>query len=197
MARTGKIARLPRDLREQINEQIRDGKTARQIIDHAARAGHPGLTDQNLTNWRQGGYQAWLDNQRRIEEMRVRADLAVDLAAQLKEANLDFADANELLVASQINDVLSDFNPEHLKALLQESPKQFFNLVQSVTSQSNEKTKREKLELDFQKYKDQVERSHREATAELDKLRDPNRELTPDENALIVDKIDRILGLKK
>lgn len=176
---------------------IRDGKTARQIIDHCAAAGHPGLSDQNLTNWRQGGYQDWLNNQRRIEEMQARADLAVDLARQLQDANLDFADANELLVASQINDVLSDFNPEHLKALLTESPKQFFNLVQSVTAQSNEKTKREKLELDFRKYKDQVERTHRAAAAELNKLRDPNRELTRDENALIVDKIDRILGLKK
>ena len=68
MTRTGKIARLPRALREQVNCRLLDGQPGTEIVawlnelpevkDTLARdfGGRP-VSEQNLTDWKQGGYQ--------------------------------------------------------------------------------------------------------------------------------------------
>jgi hypothetical protein len=76
-ALTGKIARLPGDLREQINQRLFDGDGDPEILPWlnelpavkeimAARFhGHP-ITKQNMTNWRQKGYQRWLNEKQNV-----------------------------------------------------------------------------------------------------------------------------------
>ena len=72
----GKIGRLSADLREQLNQRLADGETGDPLLEWlnalpAVRdmlcrefAGHP-ITQQNLSNWRVGGYQHWLQRQER------------------------------------------------------------------------------------------------------------------------------------
>jgi hypothetical protein len=69
--RRGKIARLPRDIREQLNTRLDDGEDADQILSwlNALPAvqkaiathfnGQP-ISPQNLSAWRKGGFQEWL-----------------------------------------------------------------------------------------------------------------------------------------
>src|SRR4051812_31209412 len=69
--RLGKIARLPASIREQINQQLFNGLQGKQIIawlnplPEVQRviteqfAGVP-VSDNNLSEWRRGGYQDWL-----------------------------------------------------------------------------------------------------------------------------------------
>jgi len=74
MARKGKIAGLPREIREELNERLADGQQGPAILPWlnalpavrerlAARARADGevpeITDGNLSEWRAGGYQEW------------------------------------------------------------------------------------------------------------------------------------------
>jgi hypothetical protein len=74
MARNGKIARLPRDIRSQLNTRLQDGAQGKQLVRWLnslpevkkvlAQFFHSRpINDQNLTEWRQGGYEDWLAHQ--------------------------------------------------------------------------------------------------------------------------------------
>ena len=70
MTRTGKIARLPHAIREQLNQRLRDGELGKtlapwlnslpevQTVLAADFAGQP-ISPQNLSEWRRGGYKEW------------------------------------------------------------------------------------------------------------------------------------------
>jgi hypothetical protein len=74
-ARTGKIARLPETIRTTLNERLADGHESSVILDWLNRqpetkavlkaqfGGNP-VSKQNLSVWRQGGFQEWI----RVEE---------------------------------------------------------------------------------------------------------------------------------
>ncbi len=93
--RTGKIARLPKSIRDQINLRLQDGQTAKPILDwlnnlpevqqvlHTLFDGRP-FNPTNLSQWRRGGYRDWLT-----------AQDALSLLATLED--LDDADHQKLL----------------------------------------------------------------------------------------------------
>ncbi len=67
----GKIARLPREIRERLNRRILDGEKGKSLVAwlnslpevQAVMAGEFGgkpVREQNLSEWRQGGYRGWL-----------------------------------------------------------------------------------------------------------------------------------------
>lgn len=72
--RTGKIARLPRHIRDHLNRRLHDGNPAKhlaawlntlpevQTILAAEFAGKP-IRPQNLSEWKHGGYRDWLLDQ--------------------------------------------------------------------------------------------------------------------------------------
>jgi hypothetical protein len=74
MSRVGKIARLSQYLREQLNRRIEDGETGRDLVEwlNSCRAvkdmldeqfdGRP-ITEQNLSEWKQGGFKDWQNHQ--------------------------------------------------------------------------------------------------------------------------------------
>ena len=77
-----KIARLPFRIREEVNRMLHDGAEGQTILDYLNTL--PEVTDkinaQNLTNWRQSGYQEWLAQYQRVEGTRALGELAVRLA---------------------------------------------------------------------------------------------------------------------
>jgi len=90
--RKGKIGRLPAKIRHELNLRLSDGVettpllawlNAQPEVEHIMRrdfAARP-VTPQNLSEWRQGGFQDWLRNQQTLEIAR---DL-VDQSASLDE----------------------------------------------------------------------------------------------------------------
>jgi len=191
--RTGKIASLPHEVREQVNERLRDGAKYPAIIKWLESQGVRGVQEMNLTNWFQGGYQDWLKDRQLADQVGARAKASLDLVRELKAAgDVHITEANELILASQINEALQAFDGKGLSDLLAEKPKEFFNLAASVIGQSSERTKREKLELELKKYQDAVSK----AREEIQKLRDPKEELDDSERNSIIDKVDEILGIK-
>ena len=69
--RTGKIARLPLEIREQLNNRIHDGQQGKSLVKWlntlpevrrivtSEFAGRP-VREQNLSEWRKGGYRDWV-----------------------------------------------------------------------------------------------------------------------------------------
>jgi hypothetical protein len=66
MTRTGKIARLPRHIRDQLNRHLDDGEPGNRLVEwlnsldevkdmlHEDFGGRP-VSEQNLSDWKQGG----------------------------------------------------------------------------------------------------------------------------------------------
>jgi len=88
--RIGKIARLPKEVREQLNRRLQDGEPGETLLDWlnalpkvqkilAAQFGGRPISKQNLSEWKQGGYRDWA----RAEEGRLRVERITEQAAQL------------------------------------------------------------------------------------------------------------------
>ena len=89
-ARTGKIARLPKEVRERLNQHLEAGVPAPKLLSWLNSlpavlevlvrdfGGRP-VSPQNLSEWRQGGFQDWLDLQERKARLRLLHEQAQDL----------------------------------------------------------------------------------------------------------------------
>jgi hypothetical protein len=156
--RKGKIARLPHDLRLMVNTMLSDNKPAAEIITELAEQHVEGINEVNIHNWFVGGYQDWMRDQERISELSARRDAAMEMVNALKrDGTMTLADANDAILAGMVNEALEKFDVASLVDLMHEEPKQFLQFANVINSQSNEQRKREKVELEYKKYRDQVE----------------------------------------
>jgi hypothetical protein len=92
MTRTGKIARLPHHIRDQLNRRLKNGEMGRLLVewlnslvevqDALKRnfAGRP-INEPNLTEWKQGGYREWDLQQGAMSQAGELAADAQELAA--------------------------------------------------------------------------------------------------------------------
>ena len=91
MIHNGKIARLPRNIRDELNHRLENGEPGRRILGWLnalpdvqavlkAEFGGSLINAQNLTNWRKGGYQDWLKQQERRATVRELMANAEELA---------------------------------------------------------------------------------------------------------------------
>jgi hypothetical protein len=79
--RNGKVARLPFALRQQINRMIEDGLPYKTIIERLGPEGKH-LTIHNLSTWRLGGYQDYLNAQAINERARIQTEAAADIVRE-------------------------------------------------------------------------------------------------------------------
>jgi len=93
MNRTSKITRLPETLREELNQRLRNGEPANNLLLWlnklpeviALVEEHYGgnlISPQNLSDWNQGGYREWLTSQEIRESSKDIATDATRLAAE-------------------------------------------------------------------------------------------------------------------
>ena len=125
MARIGKIARLPRSIRDELNRRLENGAQGKQLIVWlnqnpevqavlaAEFAGRP-LNAQNLTEWKQGGFREWQQQQEELELARELAAHAGMLATVSKAPLSDVV--TPLLLMKQLLLV------PHLNAINKEDP---------------------------------------------------------------------------
>jgi hypothetical protein len=94
MSRTGKIARIPRKIRTELNERLDNGEEAKSIlawlndmpqVDDVLRDHFKGalITEQNLSEWRQGGFREWAFRQQFIEHACETFDAAGEMDAAM------------------------------------------------------------------------------------------------------------------
>jgi len=76
--RNGKVARLPAELRNQINQMLDDGIPYKTIIERLGDAARH-INEDNISNWRLGGYQDYLKGQAINERACCQTEAAADL----------------------------------------------------------------------------------------------------------------------
>jgi hypothetical protein len=87
----GKIGRLPKPIRDELNHRLDEGELGGNILKWlnalpavmvmlAVGFGGGQISAQNLSNWRMGGHQHWLKQQERRNLVRERTENAEELA---------------------------------------------------------------------------------------------------------------------
>lgn len=171
----GKIARYPKEQRDEVCKLIRDGAEYNDIIAVCRRWNLDGLkragsnepveipTPVNLTNFKNGKlYKAWLRQQQRTEEGRVRGEFAREIVEKNGGGKLN--EAALILAQSQIYDVLEEFDVTVLKERLAAKPEEFAKLVNALVKISGGA-------LDIEKYKEQVRAARESIEGTLQKAK--------------------------
>jgi len=177
----GFVARLPKTMRDQLNQMMLDGLSYPEII---KRLGDPAshLKPDHLSEWKKRGHKDWLVQQDWLAERRARRESAADLiqdcdATQVNQGALH-------LGTLYIFDALRDLRAGSLDNKLGGDSAAFARLLNALSRASRET-------LQLQKYREACAR----ARAALQPLRDPKRKLTENENRSLVLMVDNILGL--
>ncbi len=119
MARQGKIARLPERVRRRVNEALLDNRTAEEILGwlnvmpevRAVLDEHFGgrdISPQNLSEWRGGGFEEWMEDEDKIASTKKLADLAIKLAGA---DGARIAGGAKSIVAGHLLTVLEQLDP--------------------------------------------------------------------------------------
>lgn len=93
MARHGKIARLPRAVRDELNRRLENGEAGTQLVEWlnalpevqavlAAQFGGREITEQNLSVWKQGGFADWERHEEAREWVSRLAEESDDLEVE-------------------------------------------------------------------------------------------------------------------
>ena len=127
--RIGKIARLPAAIREEVNEFLNDGLEYPRIIDWLLQQGHS-VSPMNLTNWKDGGYQDWLQHRIRLDELELKLEYASELAAKADAGKFQQATLN--LTCLQFYEMLNRFDPAALSASLHARPEKYPAVINSL-----------------------------------------------------------------
>ena len=99
MTRNGKIARLPRHIREQLNRRLEDADPGEPLLEWLnelpevkevlkKQFGGVPINKQSLSQWRLGGYQDWLQHEESCDMVRQLAEQAGDLNAEADDLSV-------------------------------------------------------------------------------------------------------------
>jgi len=111
--RTGKIARLPKPIRDQLNQRLANGELATTLVEWLNQqpdvqriiteqfAGLP-IRPQNLSEWRKGGYLDWTRHQLLREQTRWTAEQATDLETDTDERTMSIAEDIAMIMSAEL-----------------------------------------------------------------------------------------------
>src|ERR1051325_5867365 len=139
----GYVARLPKDIRDQLNNMILDGVPYAEIIQ---RLGEPTkhLKPDHVHQWKKHGYQDWLLEREWLDRLSSKAEFSTDILAAPHSSDLH--EAGLRLAASQMFDQLMRFNAAS-ETGASDQPEKFARLVNALSRLTREA-------LAFQKYRD-------------------------------------------
>lgn len=129
MARQGKIARLPFAVRDQLCEKLSDGIPAREVCawvnalpawkEARAKYGYGAdISEQNVSDWRSGGFVDWQAERAKVQHLRAVAESACHIAAA---TGGDPAAVGSRILAGRLTELLESLDdqqaPELARAL--------------------------------------------------------------------------------
>ena len=135
--RNGKVARFPAELRDQINRMLDDGVPYKTIIHRLGDAGKH-LNEDNLTNWRQGGYQDYLNGHLLAERARAQTEAAADIARESGHA--DAATLQKVcgeIALLQYFETLMQHGDQLAQASLKNNPAKMITLMNTICKMSH------------------------------------------------------------
>ena len=170
MTRNGKIARLPREIREQLNRRLHDGEAGVRLVEWlnaneqvrqvlAQDFGGREISEQNLSEWKQGGYPDWLARQEALAQVRELGEDAIELATATNGA---LADHLAVVLTARYAKLVSGWNGE-MDDAFRRRVRALRMLCQDVVelrrgdhSASRLRMERERLEADREKTEEEV-----------------------------------------
>jgi hypothetical protein len=180
--RRGRIAQLPKKIRDQLNQMLLDGKPYAQILQELGPAAQ-GITVDHLSRWCHGGFLDWQRHHDWLEKATLHWEWATEFVANDHASNIHEASLH--IYATQMFEALMSFDRDALSKVLHDKPHEFFRLVTALTRSSHQA-------LAFRKHREAALQANRQ----IQQMLDPHRELTDSERQAIVDKVDEVLGLK-
>ena len=155
--RTSKIGRLPKAVRDRLNLLLLDGVAHADIPKQLGEAGAH-ITENNVNKWATGAFPLWLAEFNRLQETRVKQEVAMDLACP--EGGSRIHEATLQLAASSISEMVRKLDLSDFEEMLHADPAKFIPFLTALATISNAELKceRHRLELDQQKAK--AEKSH-------------------------------------
>lgn len=117
MARTGKIARLPLAVREELNARLRDNENGQTLLawlnalpicqerisdPKSGWNGQP-INDANLSMWRSGGFEDWLKDEDRIHKIEKLSELSLRV---VKAAGGNLSEGLMAIAAGKLQEAL-------------------------------------------------------------------------------------------
>jgi hypothetical protein len=125
--RNGKIARLPDEVREMVNQNLKNGVSYPKLLEQLHGLGHPDISANNLSAWFQGGYQDWERGKQQTESLKEERAYALKVVEEKGAGTLQAASVE--LASLQLFKLLSRFDVEALQAELEPSSKQYGELL--------------------------------------------------------------------
>jgi hypothetical protein len=153
--RTGDVARLPKTLRDSINQLLQDGVPYAQIAKQLTEQGRP-ISEQSVSRWSRGGHRDWLRDQERLDKMdRIRTFAVKSVRAHggstVHEAGLSLA-------ASQVYELLTHFDTDNLREKMNSDPAAFTRLVNTLARLADEGLKYERYRAEIAERKANIQK---------------------------------------
>src|SRR5438477_8590880 len=181
----GKIARLRKEDRDRLNCMLRDGVAYADVITKLGDAGK-GLIPRNVSSWHTGvGYQRWQMDQEWREDIRADQESGLDLLPDFDAGK--FNEAALQVAITQLFRALRHLGSTPMKDKLGGDVHNFARLVHALARASRET-------LNLQKHREAA--SNKAAASELKNL-NPDRDLTDNEYALLVNKMDQVFKVAR
>lgn len=158
----GMIARLPYEVRSEVCRRLRDGQTYAAVAEYARGAGYPDIDERHVERWAKPdsetgrcGYNDWLRDQDRLDDMASKREFALQIVRANEGSTIH--EAALQVAASQLYEVITEFNLDNIKQQLAEKPKLYADLVGSLGKLSH-------AGLEYAKYRDHVVEQKRKIT---------------------------------
>jgi hypothetical protein len=177
MSRTGKIARLPKQIREQLNHRLQDNEPGPELVSWlnglpevteilADRFGGRPVNEVNLTEWRQGGFLEW----ERHEEARALVGNVAERAQDLEW------EAEGVAIADRLAALLATELTLYAETVLRETadPKERWNRLQAmlreVSRLRREDHRAARVAIERERWQSEVDRRKQEESEKERKL---------------------------
>lgn len=126
------ISRMPVAVRNQVCAALRDGASWRGVASICEAAGYAGVTPQNVTNFRRGGYREWLAREERMEVVRRESELTSEILRFYSANGGSPAEAGVLAAAEVMTQALGGMDVGTLKAMIVDDPKKFLDVAKTL-----------------------------------------------------------------
>jgi hypothetical protein len=159
MARKGKIARLPRSIRDELNRRLDDGAQGVQLLDWLnslpevqrvlidSFEGHP-ITDGNLSDWKQGGFLEWQRLQEAGDWARTMIHESNHITAE--SGLIPFSDRLSAVVALSLGKIIRELAAGSLAD--EDAYQKFIVLLKQLTRLRQDDHKASRLRMDLETY---------------------------------------------
>ena len=122
---------MPRGVRNQVNIMLEEGATYQSVVDWLHAEGYPEATVDMVFQWKEGGFQDWLQDERRADSERSLREWATDVNADTGKTSL--ATAYVMFASAQLRRLVKNIDEIEAKTSLTQHPEEWARLFNSLS----------------------------------------------------------------